>query len=44
MKTALFSLAAVLLLAGCASSRQCVQPDPVQPAYSNDDTMKPAAK
>ena len=44
MKTALFSLAAVILLAGCASSQQCVQPDPMVPAYSNDTTLKPAAK
>lgn len=40
MKKALFSLAAVMLLAGCASAHQCVQPDPLVPAYSNDNTMK----
>ena len=44
MKKALFSLAAVVLLAGCASAHQCVQPDPLVPAYSNDSTLKPMAK
>lgn len=40
MKKALFSLAALALLAGCASAHQCVQPDPLTPAYSNDGTLK----
>ena len=40
MKKALFSLAAVVLLAGCASAQQCVQPDPLVPAYSNDGSLK----
>lgn len=42
MKKALFSLAAVVLLAGCASAQQCVQPDPLVPAYSNDGSLKSA--
>jgi uncharacterized lipoprotein YajG len=44
MKKALFSLAAVVLLAGCASAHQCVQPDPNVPSYSNDSTMKNVKK
>ncbi len=44
MKKALFSLAALTLLAGCASVQQCIQPDPMVPSYSNDTTLKPAAK
>ena len=40
MKKALFTLAAVVLLTGCASAQQCVQPDPLVPAYSNDATLK----
>jgi uncharacterized lipoprotein YajG len=44
MKKALFSLAALALLTGCASAHQCIQPDPVQPSYSNDNTLKPTAK
>ncbi len=42
MKKSLFALAAVVLLAGCASAQQCVQPDPLVPAYSNDGTLKSA--
>lgn len=30
---ALIAVAAVAMLAGCASSHQCVQPDPTQPAH-----------
>lgn len=44
MKKALFSLAVVALLAGCASATQCVQPDPNVPSYSNDATMKNRTK
>lgn len=40
MKKALFTLAALALLAGCASAQQCIQPDPMVPAYSNDGTLK----
>ncbi len=43
MKTAFFTLAAVVVLAGCASTQQCVQPDPLVPAYSNDSTLLPGA-
>lgn len=43
MKKALFTLAAVALLAGCASAQQCVQPDPLVPAYSNDSTLTPGS-
>jgi len=32
MKT-LLAVAAVALLAGCASQKQCIQPDPVEPAH-----------
>lgn len=44
MKKALLALAAVAVLAGCAGSNQCVQPDPLQPAYSNDTTLKHTTK
>jgi len=43
MKTAFFTLAAVVMLGGCASTQQCVQPDPLEPSYSNDDTLLPGA-